>query len=517
MSKKLLILIVVIHLSCFFSMAQEMRLGIITDYAAFDSFEELSDQLQNEIQKTLGQSCRVVLSPENLVFSGNTLQETSQNYINLSTRSDIIVAFGPVSTKAVTLSGDIKVPTIAVGIIGQKFQDLPITPHGTSGIENFTYILTTKDLDEDVKTFFEIIPFKHLTVLIEKMPWNIFNEAKALEKVKEIETQYNATIKFLEIGENVREDLAKINEQTDVVLLFMQLTPVQKIEEISSVLMEKKIPSFSRSKWHVEHGIYCSRSMDNAALQIMRKIAITIDEAYNQQPLEAMSVHLRNREELYINMGTAKAIGAYPDFKFLFTANLIKEKDGASVVYSLEEIINYALEANLNIQLSEKDYELTEQDIRYAQSNLYPTLNVEGSGVQINKGNAILGQSEATLSGNAVFHQLIYSEEAIANIKIRKYLNKAQRYALEQDVLAVLLETYVSYFNLLACKSSLSIQADNYDETRRNLELAKVRVTLGSSNNSDVYRWESEVATAQQLVVNANTTLLTAKLQLNIL
>jgi outer membrane protein TolC len=80
-----------------------------------------------------------------------------------------------------------------------------------------------------------------------------------------------------------------------------------------------------------------------------------------------------------------------------------------------------------------------------------------------------------------------------------------------------LADTYVGYFNLLAAKSRLAIEFDNFNVSKRNLELAKVKVRLGSANNADVFRWESELALAQQGVIDAQTTLQTFKLQLNVL
>ena len=158
-TKIILTIIVLIQLSSFLCMGQDIRLGIITDYKSFDNFGELANLLQQEIQKTVGNSHNVILLPENIVSPGNTLSEASQNYLNLSSRSDVIIAFGPVSTKGVTVSGELKTPTIGVGIIDQDIQDLPLTPQGTSGVKNFSYVLTAKDLDADIKSFFEITSF----------------------------------------------------------------------------------------------------------------------------------------------------------------------------------------------------------------------------------------------------------------------------------------------------------------------------------------------------------------------
>ncbi|MEQ6120010.1 TolC family protein [Reichenbachiella sp. MALMAid0571] len=115
------------------------------------------------------------------------------------------------------------------------------------------------------------------------------------------------------------------------------------------------------------------------------------------------------------------------------------------------------------------------------------------------------------------FTQVIYSEQAIAAIKISKYLEQAQEHNTEAEVLRVLFDTYTAYLNVLSAKTNVQIQRENLANTRKNKELAAIRVNLGSSNNTDLYRWESELAFANQSVIEAQTTLLAAKLQLNTL
>lgn len=497
--------------------AQDIRLGILTDFPLLNNSEIIVKQLKEEIQKTVGQSREVKLTTDNIVSAENNWQITRHKYNDLSLKSDIIIVIGPVSTKAVISGGVLSVPTIAIGIIDQDLEDLPLTQSKTSGVKNFSYILNPRDFKNDVETLHELTKFKYLTILTDKVPDGIFNKTKLQERIEEIKKQYKANIDFVEVGQNIEADLARINPNTDAVAVFIVQPSAERIDEIAEVLIEKKLPSFSRSKWLVEHGLYCAKSLEDPVSQTLKKIAVMVDDVYQHQPLADMNVYLKSKEDLYININTAKKIGKYPDFKYLFTSNLITTADEDSIVYSLYEIINLALESNLTIKLSEKDYKLSEQDIKYARSHFFPTLDLEATGVLINEERAVLGQSEQTLEGISTLQQLLYSEEAIAGIRIQKYLRNAQEYAYKQEILSVLLDTYVAYFNILASKSILEIQLENLSISRRNLELAKVRVTLGSSNNSDIYRWESEVSIAEQSVVEANTSFNTAKLKLNTL
>lgn len=79
----------------------------------------------------------------------------------------------------------------------------------------------------------------------------------------------------------------------------------------------------------------------------------------------------------------------------------------------------------------------------------------------------------------------------------------------------VLFDTYSLYLDILSAKTNLAILKQNLANTRTNLELAEIRVDLGSANNADLFRWESELATATQDLIEAQTGLISAKLQLN--
>jgi len=126
-------------------------------------------------------------------------------------------------------------------------------------------------------------------------------------------------------------------------------------------------------------------------------------------------------------------------------------------------VLQQSLEADLDVKISYQDIELTEQDIRRARAAVLPTRDMSVTGSQINeeRANALFNSPERQVSGNLQLQQLIYSEQAIASIKIAKYLKQAQEYDTEADVLSVLLSTYQSYFDVLITKTDLIIQQEN--------------------------------------------------------
>ncbi len=60
-------------------------------------------------------------------------------------------------------------------------------------------------------------------------------------------------------------------------------------------------------------------------------------------------------------------------------------------------------------------------------------------------------------------------------------------------------ESGVAYLNVLRARTSLRIQRDNLMLTRSNLELARVRESVGYAARDEVFRWQNERATAALL------------------
>ncbi|MDH5535208.1 MAG: TolC family protein, partial [Betaproteobacteria bacterium] len=87
----------------------------------------------------------------------------------------------------------------------------------------------------------------------------------------------------------------------------------------------------------------------------------------------------------------------------------------------------------------------------------------------------------------------------------------------EQVRLDIVLATAQTYLDVLRAKTNQRIQKDNLRLTRSNLELARTRRRIGTAGPSEVYRWESEIANAQRIVVEVQSQERIAEIALNAL
>ena len=496
--------------------AQSLNLGILTDFEKSPQIDSVIQVVVGEIRKTLEASRTVELRSENIRYGVGSLEDAFDQYQGLVSQSDLIIPLGSISLKGSQRSGSFSKPTIGLGVIDPYLQELPYED-GRSKVDNFSYIWAVKDIRTELNWFRDIHPFENLSILVNKQTKITFSQERGIKYLDSLETMLSAQIEVVEIDGNIEQSLTAMPASTDAVYIsYLDGKTVGDIRLIAEYLKNKQIPSFSSQKWHVDNGIMACITDENDMIQAARKLAIMVDEAVSGEPLSEMPVRINFKEDLFINSATTKALDLGLSFDIYFTANFIEEEQTLPS-YALEEVMEIALQNNFGIKITNQDISLAIQDVKSAKTNVMPTLDlgVNANQIRFEQANEILDFPERKVTGQLTLDQVIISEKAFAGIRIATYLQKAQEFATQAEILEVLLDTYFDYFSVLAAKTVQAIEKENLENFKTNLELARVRVDLGSASRAEILRWESEVAAASQTVVEASTNLLAAKFQLN--
>lgn len=493
---------------------QEFNIGIVTDFRQSPEMDSILRIMVNQIDQTIGSGKTVTLAPEDASFGNSSFEEAAGNYSRIAGRTDLVILIGGISVKGVSATGLFPAPTFGLGVIDPGIQEIPYR-EGKSGIPNFTYIWSTNGLEVDLAEFRRIVPYQHLTLLVSPGTALSLIAADQNRGILQLEQKLNARISILEVGEDILSATDKLDAETDAVYIAdLGVRSDGEIALLAERLTEKRLPSFSGYEWHVNQGILACLAGDNSFAQISRKLGVMVDEALAGKPLEEMEVKTAFAERLFINENTAKAINLDLPFDVLFTAKSVKADDGLRI-YTLTDIIELAFKNNLNIAISNQDIQLAIQDVKAARTAVLPNLDLSVNGRQISAESASMSEPQRLLNGHLQLDQVIYSQKAIAGIKIAKYYQKAQEHLTEAEILDVLLSIFNEYLNVLAAKSVLEIEQENLENLEINLNLAKLQVESGASSRTELYRWESEVALARQVVVEASTNLLELKSSLN--
>jgi outer membrane protein TolC len=280
-----------------------------------------------------------------------------------------------------------------------------------------------------------------------------------------------------------------------------------------------KIPTFSHvGGTDVEAGVLATIQKETDFLRLARRMALNIQRILMGEDAGTLPVEFRTEPQVTINMNTARQIGVYPRWDVRHEAILLNEEAADLEPLTLIDVVNRAIKSNLELLSKQTGYRAGKQDIRLAAARLLPYIEISGLGVKIDEDRAASSfgmTAENTLSGSATLTQVIFSEPALANLSIQKYMQRSRDAELEQVTMDIALSAAESYLFVLRAKALERVQKDNLEKTKSNLQLARVRQSLGASGPAEVYRWEAQYAVSQMQLDEAFAQRRLAEIHLN--
>jgi outer membrane protein TolC len=218
-------------------------------------------------------------------------------------------------------------------------------------------------------------------------------------------------------------------------------------------------------------------------------------------------------------MATVREIGVYPRVDILTEAELINvDPVDTGQMLTLEEAIFRAVDANLDVMAKNKFVLAGEENIAIARSPLLPQLDLFGQGQMIDKDRAETSfgsQPEKMVTAKLSGTQLIYSEPAWANLSIQNSVQLSREAELNQLELDIMLDAATAFFDVLRVINIENIEKENLKITKSNLEMARVRESVGSAGPAEVYRWETQLAQNRNSVIQVIAGRNLARINLN--
>lgn len=419
---------------------------------------------------------------------------------------DIIISLGVISSHFLCHRKVLEKPVIAAVVIDADIQGLPAYGDA-SGVENLCYIKSFQGFMRDLKLFKEVVPFRKIAVMADSLV------LKAIPAISR---------RSVTAGESIGADVVQIPADTsaeealdklpgDIEAVFV--TPLvrfsgDEFDLLVKGLIERKQPSFSlMGRDEVEDGIFAGFSPASRIPRLARRIALNVQQILLGENPGNLSVSFAPKEELTINMRTARAIDVYPGWGVTGEAILLFDEPREIKRHiTIDEAVREAVSANLDLAAADRELEKGREDIREARSQFLPHLDVSTDGLLIDEDRAegSMGRNaERSWNGSVKASQLIYSDSAFANLSVQKQLQNSREEHRESLRLDIALETETAYLNLLKAKSNEEIRKNNLKLTIANLERARSRLKIGIGGPSEVYRWESQVAVGRKDVLEA--------------
>jgi len=488
--------------------AKPVHVGIVTD-GPWERYTEIRETLGKEILDVTSSQFDVQF-PEDLFIQGDwtvTGINSAIDALLADAEVDLVITLGIVASNEVCKRRDLNKPVIAPIIVDARVQQLP-EKDGTSGIKNLVYIDSQRDVERTIRTFREITPFDHLTIMgsdhvVEGIP----EIAAAIEKMM---GDLGLNIDIVSVEKSIDQALGELPPSTQAVLVAeLPQVSADDFDTLVRGLMNRRLPSFSTwGRDEVEQGILASVVQEDTLDHLARMVAVNVLSILEGMDAGTLPVVFKPGEQLTINMATARTIDVYPSLVTLTEADLIHEERVQGRFLTIEKTIQEANLVNLDLAAADRALAAGEEQVVQARSPLLPQidLGVQGVVVDQDRAEASLGiVPERSVSGGASLSQSIYVDETWAGYDVQKYLQDSRLQGRESLRLDVTREAANVYLEVLNARTRERIQKDNLRLTRANLERARVRVSVGAAGPEEVFRWEAEIAGRRTVVLGAES------------
>jgi outer membrane protein len=309
-------------------------------------------------------------------------------------------------------------------------------------------------------------------------------------------------------------------EADGVYLLPVMRWSDTDLRAAASALGARRLPSFS---WagvdDVRSGILAAVTTESLHDRLPRWVAVTVEALTRERPAGVVPSAFLVREQLTLNRTVLQSVGVSPRWRALVDAQYVGEDSiPASGRLTLASAIEDALAANLDLSAASRGLEAGAASVRLAGAPLLPQVGIGASSRSI--GGNILASAEpyassGALTGNAGFSLSLYDDHRWANYSIERSLQSSREYTFGARQLDIAQAAAVGYLVVLGQRTVVRIQRANLDLTRSNLEIARIREATGGGRLAEVYRWQTQMAQAQDALVRATTTAALGEQELN--
>jgi outer membrane protein TolC len=485
--------------------AREVRVGVLTDGPA--ARQVLTpESLVREAAAIYAEGLTLVAPPDKRLNGNWTIEglNAALDRLEADPAVDVVVTLGFVASHVAAHRAKLPKPTIAALAVDPVLQTFPVQG-GASGRHNFTFVASFDSVGDEIGTFHRIIGFSHLVVLVDRLSLQGVPQLQA--KAVELRARIGADI-VLVPTDSVADALAHLPPNTDAVVVtpLLRLSN-EDIHTLADELAKRKLPSFSLlGRSEVQQGILLTTSPDTEQAQrLARRIALNIQRIMGGEDAAQLELAFPGEQRLAVNMHTASLIGFSPRWDDLTDAIQVAAEDGQQQKpMSLVEALNAAIGSNPSLHAAQLGADIASDEARIARGSLLPSLTAEASHTRIDASHANpLLQAEETTAAGGAFQQVLYSDSAWAGWSVSRRLAAAASEQARQELLDTIEQTSTGYFNVLRAKSVEAVRRQNVENTRKNLETARVREAVGLAERSDYLRWIAEMARARQDLLSA--------------
>jgi outer membrane protein len=429
----------------------------------------------------------------------------------------VVITVGGIGSHLLASMGPPAKPSIAAVVIDAVWQGLP-QRDGSSGVRGLAYVDQSFPVANTLADFRRLIPFRKLALLLDRHLLEGIPQLRASAAAMVREVGSDAVV--IPVSTRAEEALAQLPADVDAVYLTpLPVLPDAELQELIDGLNRRRLPVLSFSvDPEIRLGALASYEPPENWQRRTRRIAVDLQRILAGEDAGTLPVHLVSAPRLTLNLATARKIGYAPGWSVMTEAVLAGvDSAGPTDTLALAEAMRQAVETNLDLAAADLDVESGHQDVLLARSNLLPQIEsqVTQTYTRSETAEASLGQQpQRKLDGGLSFSVPLYADQAWAGYGSQRSLQEGRESGRDALRLDIVLQTAGAYLNVLRAGTLVEIQRSNLYRSRSNLEIARLRESVGSASRADIYRWQGEVATARRDLIDAESQVRIAGLEL---
>lgn len=495
----------------------QLRLGVLLDAGVPEILETL-EQTKVELQKLLRTTTSVSIYKQ--LTSDWSPQKARAHYQELvaDPNVDAILSLGVISSSILPKVAQHPKPVVALGVFDPLLESEASLNGNATGIKNLSFVLLNAPMKNDLEFFREVVSFKKVAAVFSQGFSEIFNTSQTLSSLSLGDPAYQVDLVLA--SQDVAQTLALLAEDVDAVYLgFIPDYSDLQMSQLLKGINQKKLPSFV---WNLEllaMGGMVTNATETDQQKLARRIALNFESILSGADAGSLPMLLDFEPRMTINIATVREIQYSLSWDVLTEADVIQEdKRFTDRLIDLKTVMEEARIRSLDNAIAQRDLAARKQDVALAKGQLGPFLDWNATATQIDSDRAKMSagsRAETTFSSGLRVQQLLYSERARAAVSLQQLGVDATQFQTDQIYLDVTQNAGLAYLDVLRAQALMLIRKQDLQQTRRNLELAKQRQTTGYSGRADVFRWESQLATANQEIIEARVNYFLAQSQLN--
>ncbi len=481
-----------------------LRIALVAD-GRWEGNDEVFRQLQTSLREVLGNRVEVTFTGGGVIEGDWTLAaiHAINDRLLRDPGVDMVLGMGVIASHDLATRGPLPKPVIAPVVLDPGRQKIPFT-NGVSGVKNLCYLVFPTTFQQDVELFRKVVPFNKIAFISSKR----YNDAlpPPAMSMEEIGKKIGIGVIPLILDSSASDVLRAIPGDVQAVYLEPALNiGREEFQRLVQGFIDRQLPSFSLfGESDVRRGIMAGANPDIFP-RMVRRIALIVQRILQGEPPGGLSVTFPAARRLFFNFHTAYLIMATPDWETLLESDLVQVDEVSAFAerYNLETAMRRVMETNLDIQSLAQGVDAGAENVSIARAGILPRLDLGVSGYQIDADRAqATYQPQKSAAAEVSVSQVIFSEPVLANLSIQGSLYDAKVSELEQTRLNTIVSGSSAYLNYIRMRQLFNITLENLNNTRSNLEIARIRRSTGVAGEEEVLRWQVEIAEMKKAVMS---------------